>query len=76
MKRAWTYLCAMALLSLGSLGAVLVTVRVAAAPASQQAPAGPRQPAGDPDATIPDDREVAPDEQESADNNVTFPVDI
>lgn len=86
MKRAWSYLLALGLLTLFSLGAVLATLRAAAEPAAQErgialpagggAPAAPAAAPADPDPAIQDDREVAPDAQESADNNVTFPVDI
>lgn len=46
--------------------------------AAQPAKAGDKgqQPAGEDSTTIRDDPTVAPDPQESADNNVSFPVDI
>ena len=51
-------------------------------PAAGEAPAAPatstRAPPSKPEesATIPDDPTLVPDDKESADNNVTFPVDI
>lgn len=45
---------------------------------SKAEPAGKRPPPSRPEesATIPDDPTLVPDDKESADNNVTFPVDI
>jgi hypothetical protein len=51
----------MAFMSLLCMGAVIVTLRAVA-----QAP----------EQTIQDDPTVAPDPQESADNSVSFPIDI
>ena len=71
-------------LSLAALctGAILVTLRADAQSQSRSAApvlAAPPAKAEDParaDAAIADDATIAPDPHESADNNVSFPVDI
>lgn len=60
-------------------GAAFMTLRAAEqksdAPAAPTAPAAQTAPRDDA-ATIEDDPTVVPDPKESADNNVSFPVDI
>jgi hypothetical protein len=88
MKITWPSWWAILFLALSCTAAAFVTFRVAAqnapaaaAAAAQDTPAG-RTPARPPpskpeaSATIPDDPTLVPDPKESADNNVTFPVDI
>ncbi|MFO7277013.1 MAG: hypothetical protein DIU56_008270 [Pseudomonadota bacterium] len=60
MQRTWRMIWAMTLLSLLAIGTTLVTLRAVAQTDEQ----------------ITDDPTVAPDPQESADNNVSFPIDI
>jgi hypothetical protein len=60
-RQTWRLIWVMAFLSLLCMGAVVVTLRAVA-----QAP----------EQTIQDDPTVAPDPQESADNSVSFPIDI
>jgi hypothetical protein len=63
-RQTWRFIWVMAFMSLLCMGAVIVTLRAVA-----QAPDAPEQ-------TIQDDPTVAPDPQESADNSVSFPIDI
>ena len=71
MKSTWRLIWVTALLSLLCIASVaLLTLRAAA-----QTTNAPPQTAEE-EGVIPDDPVVAPDPQESADNNVTFPVDI
>ncbi len=73
MKKTWRSIGVMALLSLLCIGAAFVTLRAVA----QNAEAPPPKPsAAEESATIQDDATVAPDPKQSADNNVSFPVDI
>jgi hypothetical protein len=60
-RQTWRFIWVTAFLSLLCMGAVVVTLRAVA-----QAP----------EQTIQDDPTVAPDPQESADNSVSFPIDI
>ena len=60
-RQTWRLIYVTTFLSLLCMGAAFVTLRAVA-----QAP----------EQTIQDDATVAPDPQESADNSVTFPIDI
>lgn len=73
MKKTWRPLGIVALLSLLCLGAAFVTLRAVAQNA--ESPAA-KPTAEEESATIKDDPTVAPDPKQSADNNVSFPVDI
>jgi hypothetical protein len=61
------------LLALSS-GAAILIARAAPPPPKAQAPGAPQVP--EESATIRDDRTIAPDPKQSADNNVSFPSDI
>lgn len=92
MKIAWPSWWAILFLALSCTAAAFVTFRAAAqdrvpaavaqAPAAEGVPAEKpqksRPPPSKPEesATIPDDPTLLPDPKESADNNVSFPVDI
>ena len=72
-RRTWRLIVFTAFLSLLCVASVQVMLNSAARAAAKQPPAAssdklPGQ--------IEDDPTVAPDAEESADNNVTFPVDI
>jgi hypothetical protein len=71
-RRTWRLIIFTAFLSLLCMALVQITLNAAA-----RADAA-RPPASQPDlpGAIKDDPTVAPDAAESADNNVTFPVDI
>lgn len=73
MKNTWRSVGVMTLLSLLCLGAVFVTLRATAQNADAPAP---KPSVAEESATIQDDPTVAPDSNQSADNNVSFPVDI
>jgi hypothetical protein len=91
-RSAWPSWWALVFLGLCCAGSMFVTFRAAAQNGTDQnttvavPPVGPSRaatPAGRPgpskpeeSATIPDDPTIVPDDKESADNNVTFPVDI
>lgn len=63
-RSTWRMICVTTALSLLSLGAVTITLQRAVAQSSDSAQ------------TIEDDPTVAPDPEESADNSVSFPIDI
>jgi len=69
MKSAWPSLWALIFLALCCTAATFVTFRAAA----QNTPAASKP---EESASIPDDPTIVPDPKESADNNITFPVDI
>lgn len=79
-RRTWRLIWVTGLLSLAAVGFVQVTLNaVARAAAADQAPAAKSAPppAEKPlEGAIEDDPTVAPDSEESADNNISFPVDI
>lgn len=72
-KRTWRLIWLVAMMSLASIASVQVMLRsVANAQEKKATTLGTAQESG----VIQDDPTIAPDPQESADNNVTFPVDI
>lgn len=80
-SKAWRPIWIMALMSLLCMGAVLGTLGAFAQekPEEQQKTSPQAQqdePVLDDAQTIADDPIIAPDAAESADNNVSFPVDI
>lgn len=64
-RQTWRLIVLTVLMSLVSLGAVTLALRATAQTTASE---------GDP--VIRDDPTVAPDAEESADNSVTFPIDI
>ena len=75
-RATWRLIGAALCLGFICTGAILVTLR-----ADAESPPGPRPvpappPAAAPSGPIADDPTIAPDPHESADNNVSFPVDI
>ena len=73
-RATWRLIGAAMCLGVVCTGAILVTLR-----ADAQSPPGPRPapvPLAVPSGPIADDPTIAPDPHESADNNVSFPVDI
>jgi hypothetical protein len=72
-RATWRLIGAAMCLGVVCTGAILVTLRAdAESPSARPVP----PPAAAPPASIADDPTVAPDPHESADNNVSFPVDI
>jgi hypothetical protein len=72
-------LWALIVLTLCIAASMFITYRASAQSSKATPPALPgRPPASKPEdsATIPDDPTLVPDDKESADNNITFPVDI
>lgn len=61
MRNAWRPIWVLALMALLCTGAAFVTLQAVAQSDAR---------------TIEDDPTIAPDPQESADNNISFPVDI
>ena len=77
-RQSWRLVLVGLIFAIGCAGGALLALRAdAQAPARPPAvkPSPPMSPS-DANALIKDDPTVAPDSQESADNNVTFPVDI
>lgn len=70
-KRTWRLIVVTGFLSLLSMAVVQIMLN-SAARAQASKPAAPAELPG----AIKDDPTIAPDSEESADNNVTFPVDI
>jgi hypothetical protein len=80
-SKAWRPIWIMALMSLLCMGAVVGALGAFAQekPEAQQQTsprAEPKEPVLDDAQTIADDPIIAPDAAESADNNISFPVDI
>jgi len=72
-RRTWRLIAAALALGIVCSSAVLITLRAQA----ETRPAASPRPAGQPQGgEIRDDPTVAPDVHESADDNVSFPVDI
>jgi hypothetical protein len=71
MKNLWRPFGALSFLAMLGIGVAFVALRAVA----QDAPA-PAPSAAEESATITDDPVIAPDAKESADSNVSFPVDI
>jgi len=73
-RRTWrliVFFAFLSLLAIASVRVMVTSVARAAPPAKQAPPSSDKLPG-----QIEDDATVAPDAEESADNNVTFPVDI
>jgi hypothetical protein len=79
-RSAWPSMWAIIFLALCCTAATFITFRAAAqnaaAAAAAAKPAIPQASKPEESATIPDDPTLVPDPKESADNNVSFPVDI
>lgn len=70
MKSTWRLIVMMTFLSLTCTGAAFLALRAVAQSGSAPAPAAQTE------GEIEDDPVIAPDPEESADNNITYPVDI
>jgi hypothetical protein len=75
-RRTWRLIVFTAFLSLLTVGSVQVMLNSAARAAAPAKKPAAAPPADKLPGQIEDDPTVAPDAEESADNNVTFPVDI
>jgi hypothetical protein len=71
MKNLWRPFGALSFLAMLSIGVGFAALRAVAQDAKPAAPS-----AAEESATIQDDPVIAPDSKESADSNVSFPVDI
>jgi hypothetical protein len=70
-RRTWRLIMVTGFLSLLAVGFVQVTLNAAARAAADPPASGAKL-----EGEIEDDPTVAPDSEESADNNVSFPIDI
>jgi hypothetical protein len=78
-RNALPSLWALVVLALCVAASLFITYRASAQSSKATAPAESGRPAAskpEDSATIQDDPTLVPDDKESADNNVTFPVDI
>jgi len=74
MKNLWRPFGALSFLAMLGIAVAFVALRAVAQDAKTAAPATPS--VAEESATIADDPIIAPDSSESADSNVSFPVDI